>query len=71
MLLRQDPDSSYAYPDHRGWFRKLLWKLGFDSLTVYERLKQTDKEREYWYEEARRYAGNTDFWRAKVDGNDD
>ena len=53
MLLRQRPDRFYAYPEHVpmwpiGWLRRLLWKLGFDPLTVYERLRQVDHEREYW-----------------------
>lgn len=71
MLLRQKADGCYSYPEHRrgvgGVIRRILWKLGFDPLTVYERLHQADTERKYWYEKARRYAGNTDFWRSKVE----
>ena len=32
------------------WWRKTLWELGFDPLTIYERLRQVDIEREYWRE---------------------
>ena len=52
MLRRQKAGESHVYPEHRkgvsGVIRRLLWKLGFDPLTVYERLAQVDIEREYW-----------------------
>ena len=58
MLRRQKPGESHVYPEHRkgigGILRRLLWKLGFDPLTVYERLGQVDYEREYWKEIALR-----------------
>ena len=43
------------------------------SATEYDRLKaQKDailaRERDYWQEEARRHAVNTDYWRGLVDG---
>lgn len=56
MLRRQKPGELHVYPEHRkgigGVIRRLLWKLGFDPLTVYERLEQTDVERKYWQEKA-------------------
>ena len=52
MLRRQQAGEFHAYPEHRkgigGVIRRLLWKLGFDPLTVYERLAQVDTERRYW-----------------------
>jgi hypothetical protein len=52
MLLRQKRGGSYAYPEHHhgvtSVVRRLLWRLGFDPLTVYERLAQVDRERAYW-----------------------
>jgi hypothetical protein len=52
MLLRQRADGFYAYFDHVrgpvGVLRRLLHRLGFDPLTVYERLRQVDTEREFW-----------------------
>lgn len=52
MIQRKQPGRFYAYPDHLfgigGWTRRLLWKLGFDPLTVRERLEQVEVEREYW-----------------------
>lgn len=56
MLRRQKPEGFYAYPDHykglSGVIRRLLWELGFDHLTVYERLRQVDTERAYWKKRA-------------------
>lgn len=50
MLRRQKPGEWHAYPEHRhglgGVVRRLLWRLGFDPLTVYERLAQVTHERE-------------------------
>jgi len=48
MIRRQDPDGFYAYPDHRPWWSRLLWRMGFDPLTVRERLAQVDVERAAW-----------------------
>lgn len=52
MLLRQKPEGTYTYPEHRrglnGKVRRLLWRLGFDSLTVYERLRQVETERDQY-----------------------
>ena len=50
MLRRQKPGEFHNYPEHRSAFRRLLWRLGFDPLTVYERLEQVRAERE-WYAE--------------------
>jgi len=38
----------YAYPQHRSWWRRLLWRLGFDPLTVRERLAQVRIEAADW-----------------------
>ena len=58
MLRRQHPGEFHAYPSHRhglsGIVRRVLWKLGFDPLTVYERLRQVDVERQFWKERAER-----------------
>jgi hypothetical protein len=52
MLRRQHPGEFHAYPDHHhglgGVVRRALWRLGFDPLTVYERLTQVTRERDYW-----------------------
>lgn len=48
MLRRKRPGKFYAYPEHRSMFRRMLWHLGFDPLTVRERLRQVDTERLYW-----------------------
>ena len=52
MLRRQKPGEWHAYPEHRHGFsgvvRRLLWRLGFDPLTVYERLDQVRRERDYY-----------------------
>lgn len=52
MFLRQRLGGFYAYPDHHhglsGIARRLLWRLGLDPLTVYERLAQVYRERDYW-----------------------
>lgn len=52
MLLRQEEGQFYSYPEEahgvKGVLRRLVWKLGFDPLTVYERLAQVDIERKYW-----------------------
>lgn len=58
MLRRQKSGEFHAYPEHRkgvgGVIRRLLWKMGFDPLTVYERLTQTETESKYWQEIALR-----------------
>lgn len=50
--LRQDPDGFYAYPEHvrgvRGVWKRLLWRLGFDPLTVRQRLAQVRREADDW-----------------------
>jgi hypothetical protein len=55
MLRRQKPGEFHNYPEHirglGGVVRRLLWRLGFDPLTVYERLAQIDVERRYWKQE--------------------
>jgi hypothetical protein len=52
MLRRQQPGEWHNYPEHRrgldGAVRRLLWRLGFDPLTVYERLAQVRRERDDW-----------------------
>jgi len=48
MLRRQHVDEFHAYPEGRSWMRRLLWRLGFDPLTVYERLAQVRHEAAYW-----------------------
>ena len=48
MLRRQKPGEFHNYPEHRSIFRRLLWRLGFDPLTVYERLSQVRHERDYY-----------------------
>lgn len=48
MFRRQRKEGFYTYPDHKGRLRRLLWRLGFDPLTVYERLDQTEIERNYY-----------------------
>lgn len=46
MLRRQKPGEHHNYPEHRSVARRLLWRLGFDPLTVYERLAQVRHERD-------------------------
>ena len=50
MLRRQKDGEFHNYPEHRHGFsgvvRRLLWRLGFDPLTVYERLDQVRRERD-------------------------
>jgi hypothetical protein len=48
MLRRQKPGEFHNYPEHRSIIRRLMWTLGFDPLTVYERLEQVRAEAEYW-----------------------
>lgn len=58
MHLRQRPGGFYARPECderdrrgcglRGAYRRLLWRLGFDPLTVRQRLAQTRREAEDW-----------------------
>lgn len=52
MLRRQHEGEWHAHPEHRhgigGAVRQVLWHLGFDPLTVYERLAQVRRERDYW-----------------------
>ncbi|MFG1794160.1 hypothetical protein [Nocardia sp. NPDC049149] len=50
MFQRQQPGAFYAYPEHRPVWRRILWRLGYDPLTVRERLRQVDTERQYWKE---------------------
>ena len=50
MLRRQKSGEFHNYPEHRGVMRRLLWRLGFDPLTVYERLAQVRHERDYYAE---------------------
>lgn len=54
MHLRQDPDGFYACPDHysglRGAWKRTLWRLGYDPLTIRQRLAQVDVERQHWKE---------------------
>ncbi len=56
MYLRQDPEKFYAYPEHyegvRGVWKRLIYRLGFDFLTIRQRLAQVDVEREYWKAQA-------------------
>jgi len=52
MLRRQKPGEFHNYPEHRSIIRRLLWRLGFDPLTVYERLNQVRTEAEYWRNQA-------------------
>lgn len=61
MLRRQQHGEFHASPEHRhglsGVLRRLLWRLGFDPLTVYERLRQVETEREHykrWLHDAER-----------------
>lgn len=46
--LRKDPDAFYAYPAHLSPWRWLLWRLGFDPLTLRERLAQVRREAADW-----------------------
>lgn len=52
--LRKQPGGFYAYPDSerfpglRGVWKKLLWRLGFDPLTVRQRLAQVRREAADW-----------------------
>ena len=50
--LRKDPGGFYAYPEHyhglRGIWKRLLWRRGFDPLTIRQRLRQVDTERADW-----------------------
>ena len=52
MLRRQHAGEFHAYPEHRtgggGVLRRVLWRLGFDPLTVYERLAQVRQEAADW-----------------------
>lgn len=45
---RQRLDGFYAYPENLNVWRRLLWHLGFDPLTVRERSRQYDIERSEW-----------------------
>jgi len=49
---RKQPGAFYAYPEHvrglRGKWKRLLWRLGFDPLTVRERLVQVRREADDW-----------------------
>lgn len=50
MLRRQHEGESHSYPEHRhgpgGVVHRLVWRLGFDPLTAYERLAQVRAEAE-------------------------
>ena len=50
--LRKKADGFYAYPEHvsgaRGAWKRLLWRLGFDPLTVRQRLRQVEREAADW-----------------------
>ncbi len=50
--LRKRVGMFYAYPEHvkgiRGVVKRAWWQLGFDPLTIRQRLVQVDIEREYW-----------------------
>lgn len=48
MHERKRPDGFYAYPAHRSLWRRLLWRLGFDPLSVRERLAQVRAEAADW-----------------------
>ena len=50
MLRRKKHGEFHNYPEHRSIARRLLWRLGFDPLTVYERLAQVIHERDYYAE---------------------
>ena len=52
---RQRPNGTYAYPEHRSLWRRLLWRLGCDPLTVRERLAVVRSEVEYWKGEVAHY----------------
>jgi hypothetical protein len=52
MLRRQKPGEFHNYPEHRSICRRALWRLGFDPLTVYERLEQVRAEAKYWESKA-------------------
>lgn len=53
MLRLQKKGEYYPYPKcHKGFgglVRRLLWRLGIDPLTVYERLSQVEFERDHWF----------------------
>lgn len=51
MLRRQKPGEFYNHPEHLSVVRRMLWRLGFDPLTVYERLEEVRSERD-WYANA-------------------
>ena len=46
------------------------WDMGLDKRPAMAALRlaieQAEKQELYWQEEARRYAGNADFWREKA-----
>jgi hypothetical protein len=46
------------------------WDMGLDKRPAMAALRlaveQAEKQGSYWEEEARRYAGNADFWREKA-----
>lgn len=50
--MRQRPELFYAKPEHvrgiRGVWKRVLWRLGFDPLTVRQRLAQVRQEAEDW-----------------------
>lgn len=52
MIQRKQPGCTYAYPVRGPGLvnlaRRALWHLGFDPLTVRERLSQVEVERAYW-----------------------
>jgi len=63
MIRRQHEGEFHAYPEHRhgldGMARRLLWRLGFDPLTVYERLAQVRVENAYWKDRLAAANGDT------------
>jgi hypothetical protein len=42
------PEGFYAYPENGSLWRRLLWRRGFDPLTVSERLTMTRVERDHY-----------------------
>ena len=52
MLMRQDHDHFYTFPEHvrglRGVIARLLHRFGFDYLTPRKRLAQVRVEASYW-----------------------
>lgn len=53
----------FVYTNGDEWARD---NLSYTMQTLRLAIEQAEREESYWQEEARRYAGNADFWREKA-----